>query len=119
MLPDAPERLLASGEREQEHRHELERRLVGLDEGSMPQFYKGQRRAHLVALVLGFAYLAVMALAIFEGEETWGIVGAAGGLAALVWAARRDPTGSEDLQPSTPDPQAPDAHPEESSEKER
>jgi hypothetical protein len=44
LLPDAPERLLASGEREQAHRHEIEQRLAALDESSMPKFYEGQRR---------------------------------------------------------------------------
>ncbi len=108
MLPDAPERLLSSGESEQAHRHDLERRLVALDEGSMPRFYMGQRRAHFVSLVLGLAYLSLMGLAIVEGEETWGIGGAAAGLAAVVWATRRDPSGADDPEPSSSDPQAPE-----------
>jgi uncharacterized membrane protein len=107
MLPDAPERLLSSGEREQAHRHDLERRLVALDEGSMPRFYMGQRVAHFVSLVLGLAYLSLMGLAIVEGQE-WGIGGAAAGLAAVVWATRRDPSGPDDPEVSSSDPQAPE-----------
>lgn len=98
MVPDAPERLLAAGEREQGHRHGIEERLVAIDESSMPRFYAGQKRAHVVGLILGMAYLAVMALAIIQGEQVAGIAGAAAGVAALVWAARRDPSG-----PSSPD----------------
>lgn len=105
MLPDAPERLLAAGEREQAHRHAMEDRLVAIDERSMPRFYAGQTRAHVVAVILGLAYLTVMALAIVEGAQVVGIAGAAGGLAALVWAARRDPTGSSGPELDAQDPQ--------------
>jgi hypothetical protein len=70
----------------------MEDRLVAIDERSMPRFYAGQTRAHVVAVILGLAYLVVMALAIVEGAAVVGIAGAAGGLAALVWAARRDPS---------------------------
>lgn len=105
MVPDAPERLLAAGEREQGHRHGIEERLVAIDESSMPRFYAGQMRAHVVSLVLGMAYLAVMALAIIEGEQVAGIVGAAAGLAALVWAARRDPSDPSEPDLTAQDPQ--------------
>jgi len=103
MIPDAPERMLAAGEREQAHRHEVERRLVALDEGSMPRFYAGQRRAHAISLVLGLAYLGLMLVAILEGFALPGIAGAAAGIAAIIWATRRDPSGGQgdgDEQPS-------------------
>lgn len=91
LIPGAPERLLAAGEREQAHRHEMERRLVAIDESAMPKYYAGQRFAHIISLVFGLAYLAVMALAVLEGYPIVGISGAAAGLAAVVWALRRDP----------------------------
>jgi uncharacterized membrane protein len=104
LLPGAAERLLAAGEREQAHRHEIENRLAALDEFSAPKFYEGQRRGHFIsltiALTLGVGYELVMAYAIFKGAAVEGVVGAAVGIAALIWAARRDPyepqDGSED-----------------------
>lgn len=80
-------------EREQAHRHEVEGRLVTLDEGSTPSFYAGQRRAHYVGLAPGVAYLTVMTVAILYGEALLGAGGAAFGSAAMLWAIRRDPSG--------------------------
>lgn len=39
----------------------------------------------------------VMGLAVYRGH-TWGIVGAAFGIAAIVWATRRDPSGPDGTQ---------------------
>lgn len=105
-IPDVAERLLAIGEREQAHRHEVEVRLVAIDEEVMPQFYAGQRRAHRVSLILGIAYLGVMILAIAKGYPLLGAGGAAFGIAAVVWALRRDPTdlGQRFQEDETPEP---------------
>ena len=93
LLPDAPERLLAAGEREQAHRHEVENRLIALDEQAMPRFYDGQRRGHFISLLLGGGYEAIMGLAILEGYALEGVIGAGVGIGAMVWAVRRDPSG--------------------------
>lgn len=95
-LPDAPERLLAAGEREQTHRHDIERRLTAMDEQALPRFYAGQRLAHTISLLLGLAYLAAMALAILQGYPLAGVGGATFGIAAIIWAVRRDPSDSRD-----------------------
>lgn len=92
LLPGAAERLLAAGEREQAHRHEIERRLVALDEQAVPSFHEGQRRGHWISLSLGVGYELVMLAAILEGEAVAGITGAAIGLGAMIWAVRRDPS---------------------------
>jgi len=94
-LPDAAERLLSIGEREQTHRHEVECRLVTLDEVAMPQFYAGQRRAHLIGMTLGLAYLALMLVAIARGYPLLGAGGSAFGIAAVVWSLRRDPAAAD------------------------
>ena len=91
MLPDAPERLLASGEREQAHRHTIESRLAAIDEVAMPRFYDGQRRGHVISLTLGVGYEGIMLVAVLEGYALAGIVGAATGMAAMFWALRRSP----------------------------
>lgn len=91
-LPDAADRLLTAGEREQAHRHEIESRLAAMDEQALPRFYAGQRFAHAVSLALGLAYLLAMALAILRGYPLIGVGGAALGLAAIIWAVRRDPS---------------------------
>jgi hypothetical protein len=91
MLPDAPERLLAAGEREQAHRHEIEKRLAAIDEVAMPLFYKGQRRGHWISLTLGGGYEAIMLVAVLNGYALEGIVGAAVGIGSMIWALRRDP----------------------------
>ena len=96
LLPDAPERLLAAGEREQKHRHMLEERLVSIDESATPKFYDGQRRGHFISLVLGGFYETIMLVAVLKGYALEGIVGAAAGIGAMVWAIRRDPGGSDD-----------------------
>ncbi len=67
LLPDAPERLLASGEREQAHRHDIERRLAALDEVGMPKFYAGQRRGHIISVLLGVGYEGIMGIAVLKG----------------------------------------------------
>ncbi|MDP2711047.1 MAG: DUF2335 domain-containing protein [Solirubrobacteraceae bacterium] len=90
MLSDAPERLLAAGEREQAHRHEIESRLAHLDEVAMPKFYEGQRRGHYISLALGTGYEAIMFAAVLSGYAWEGIAGAAVGLGAMIWAVRRD-----------------------------
>ncbi len=94
-LPDAPERLLSAGEREQAHRHQIEDRLAAMDEQALPRFYAGQRFAHAVSLVLGLAYLAAMVLAILQGYPLVGVGGATFGIAAIIWAVRRDPSPAE------------------------
>ncbi len=91
LLPDAPERLLSAGEREQAHRHEIESRLATIDEQAMPKFYAGQKRAHFVSALLGGGYEVVMLVAVLKGFALEGIVGAAAGIGAMVWAIRRDP----------------------------
>lgn len=55
LIPNVGERLLSAGEREQLHRHQIENRLVALDEEAMPKFYRGQAHAHIVSAVLGRA----------------------------------------------------------------
>ncbi|WP_445147667.1 DUF2335 domain-containing protein [Baekduia sp. Peel2402] len=95
LIPDAPERLLAGGEREQAHRHEIEDRLAAIDEAAMPKFYEGQRRGHLISLALGLGYEALMGGAIIAGYPVAGIAGAATGLAAMIWAIRRDTDSPE------------------------
>jgi uncharacterized membrane protein len=94
-VPDAAERLLAIGEREQSHRHNVEDRLVAIDEEAMPRFYAGQRHAHAISLILGLAYLAVMVLAIAKGYPLFGAGGAAFGIAAVVWSLRRDSSSAD------------------------
>lgn len=95
MLPDAPERLLAAGEREQAHRHEIEDKLAALDEKAMPKFYAGQRRGHWISLVLSGGYELIMLVAVLKGYPIEGIVGAAAGLGGMIWAIRRDSDGGE------------------------
>ncbi|MFT4036379.1 MAG: DUF2335 domain-containing protein [Patulibacter sp.] len=84
--------LMDASTKEQDHRHEIERRLVALDESSMPHFYSGQAWGRGIALILGIGFEGVMAFAIHQGEVKWGVGGAAAGLAAMIWAVRRDPT---------------------------
>lgn len=99
MLPNAPERLLAAGEREQAHRHQIENRLVGIDEKAMPKFYSGELVGQIVAAVVALGYEGLMALAILEGYGLGGILGAAaGGIGAIIWAMRRDPRGPSAAQ---------------------
>lgn len=93
-LPDAAERLMSVGEREQSHRHQAENRLLAIDEQEMPRFYAGQRVAQIMSLVLGLAYLGAMVLAILVGYPLAGVGGAAFGIAAIIWAVRREPSGS-------------------------
>jgi uncharacterized membrane protein len=97
---------MAAGEREQAHRHAIENRLARLDEAAMPKFYAGQRRGHFVSLVLALGYEAVMLVAVLEGYAVEGVFGAAAGLAAMVWAIRRDTGGSDGSAQveETPDP---------------
>ncbi len=96
-LPDAAERLLAAGEREQAHRHEIEDRLAAMDERALPRFFAGERFAHAVSLILGLAYLGAMVLAIVQGYPLVGVGGATFGVAAVIWAVRRDPSNTADL----------------------
>jgi uncharacterized membrane protein len=97
-LPHAAERLLSAGEREQAHRHQVENRLVAIDEKEMPRFYAGQRVAQVISLVLGLGYLGAMVLAMLQGYPLAGVGGASFGIAAVIWAIRREPSapGSED-----------------------
>lgn len=92
-VPDVVERLLRGAEIEQRHRHEAEDRLIALEEKAMPRFYDGQRRGQVLGALVAVVYLTVMAYAIREGAELAGIGGAALGVAAVVWAIRRDPSG--------------------------
>lgn len=93
-LPDAAERLLAAGEREQSHRHHIERQLVETDAAVMPRYFAGQRRAHLLGLILGLGYLAAMMFAMLQGYPLAGVGGATFGVAAVIWAIRREPSSS-------------------------
>jgi uncharacterized membrane protein len=93
MLPDAPERLLSAGEREQAHRHAMEREVMTVEAKATSAFFAGQRWAVVVGGIVCLAYLGVMLRAIERGSELLGIGGAAFGLAAILWAARRDPMG--------------------------
>jgi len=99
-LPDAPERLLAAGEREQAHRHQIENRLAAMDAQALPRFYAGQRFAHAVSMILGLAYLGAMVLAILQGYPLVGVGGATFGIAAIIWAVRRDPAGAHETAES-------------------
>ena len=63
-----------------------------MDERSLPLFYAGQRFAHAISLLLGLAYLGVMVLAILQGYPLVGVGGATFGMAAMIWAIRRDPS---------------------------
>lgn len=97
-LPDAAERLMSTGEREQAHRHQAENRLLAIDEQEMPRFYAGQRVGQVMSLVLGLAYLGAMMVAMVLGYPLAGVGGATFGIAAVIWAIRREPssTGSDD-----------------------
>ena len=48
-----------------------------------------------MSLVLGLAYLAAMVLAILQGYPLVGVGGATFGIAAIIWAVRRDPSQAE------------------------
>lgn len=87
-LPDAAERLLAAAEREQAHRHQLENRLLAIDQDAAPRSFESHRRACWIALVVGLAFLAAMVVAILDGYATAGVAGAALGMAAVAWATR-------------------------------
>lgn len=67
----------------------------------MPKFYDGQRRGHLISLVLGIGYLLLMLAAVLAGAEIAGVVGAAAGIAAMVWAIRRDSDTGTGPPPTT------------------
>ncbi len=95
-LPNVAGRLLSVGEREQAHRHQVENRLVTIDEQEMPRFYAGQRVAQLMSLVLALAYLGLMVVAINHGYPLAGVGGATFGIAAVIWATRRDPSDLRD-----------------------
>jgi uncharacterized membrane protein len=97
-VPDAAERLLTAGEREQAHRHYIERQLVETDAAVMPRYFAGQRRAHLLGLILGLGYLGAMVFAMWQGYPLAGVGGATFGVAAVIWAIRREPSsaGSDD-----------------------
>jgi uncharacterized membrane protein len=94
-VPHAGERLLSVGEREQAHRHQAENRLLAIDEQEMPRFYAGQRVGQVMSLVLGLAYLAAMVFAMWQGYPLAGVGGATFGVAAVIWAIRREPSSSE------------------------
>ncbi len=88
---------MAAGEREAAHRHQIENRLAAIDEKSMPKFYDGQRRGQwigfTVAVFIGTLYFGVMMAAILKGYQG-GVGGAAlFGVAAIIWALRRDTSG--------------------------
>lgn len=108
LVPDAAERLLAAGEREQQHRHDIESRLASIEEGAMPRFFDGQRRGHWISLVATLGYEGLMALAILEGYGVEGVVGAAAGIGAMVWAVRRD-TDADDVATRPAEDDAPRA----------
>lgn len=112
LLPDAPERLLASGEKEQAHRHQAENRLIALDEEAMPKFYEGQRRGHAISLVLGGGYLTIMLVAVLKGYALEGVIGAAAGIAGMIWAIRRDTRGPQVERAPEPPPDESDEPPQ-------
>lgn len=64
----------------------------------MPRYFAGQRRAHFIGLTLGLSYLGAMVLAILQGYPLAGVGGATCGVAAVIWAIRREPisSGSDD-----------------------
>src|SRR5690606_29827900 len=103
LVPDSPERLLAAGEREQTHRHQIESRLASIDEQAMPKFYKGQSRGQLISAAVAIGYEAIMLVAVLEGYPIEGIAGAAFGIGAMIWAIRRDTTGAPPPDRPTPD----------------
>lgn len=61
----------------------------------MPRFYAGQRVGQLMSLVLGLAYLGAMVFAMGKGYPLAGVGGATFGVAAVIWAIRREPSTSE------------------------
>jgi hypothetical protein len=63
-----------------------------MDERALPRFFAGERFAHAVSLSLGLAYLGAMVLAILQGYPLAGVGGATFGVAAVIWAVRRDPS---------------------------
>lgn len=80
-IPNAGERLLALVEREVEHRHELERRIVGAD----------NFRANLgliAGILMAVGVSSASITAIFQGKQVGGIVGI-GATAALIGTAFR------------------------------
>jgi uncharacterized membrane protein len=93
-VPDAAERLLAAGEREQAHGHRVEGRLAATDAEVVLRYFAGQRRAHVIGLILGLSYLGAMVLAILQGYPLAGVGGATFGIAAVIWAIRREPSAS-------------------------
>ena len=60
----------------------------------MPRFYAGQRVAQLMSLILGLAYLGAMVFAMLRGYPLAGVGGATFGIAAVIWAIRREPFAS-------------------------
>jgi uncharacterized membrane protein len=103
-LPDAAERLLSAGEREQAHRHQIENRLAALDEQALRRFYTGQRVALAISLTVGLVYLGGMVLAILHGYPLVGVGGAAFGIAAVISAVRRDPSAGREGAGESPVP---------------
>ena len=91
LMPDAAERLLASGESEQRHRHEIERGLLKLEQERTPRHYEGQRRGQNLGFIVAVLYLLVMAGAIVAGYGSAGVTGAAVGVAFMIWSIRRSP----------------------------
>jgi len=49
---------------------------------------------HLVSLILGLAYLGAMVFAMLQGYPLAGVGGATFGVAAVIWAIRREPSSS-------------------------
>ena len=120
LIPGSPDRLLAAGEREQAHRHDLESRLAAIDEAAMPRFYEGQRRGQSLGFAAALAYLLVMLAAILKGEIIGGVVGAGAGAGALVWSLRREsgrppteaPSSSGELEVHAEHAEEPSARPD-------
>jgi uncharacterized membrane protein len=109
LVPDAAERLLSAGEREQAHRHEMNNRAASIDEEIVPAFFEGEKRSQNYSLTLGLGYEVVMLAAILAGYALEGIVGAALGIAAMIWAIRRDSDGG--MPPQAPADASTDAAP--------
>lgn len=81
-------------ESEQAHRRYVERQLVETDAAVMPRYFDGQRRAHFLGLTLGLGYLGAMVLAMLLGYPLAGVGGSTFGIAAVIWAIRREPSSS-------------------------
>lgn len=103
--PEFPERLFAFTEREQAHRHELERQLVNGELEDMRAERLAEKRGQGYALavcIVGFACAAIIAI---MGSPGWASAVAGGSLAGIVGVfitrktTARDAPGNADPPP--------------------